>query len=218
MATDTSAHLGEAMLQLATVLSRHGVPYALIGGLATGYHARPRYTEDIDLLLDVSPDALPALLLDLAHCGFIFDDASVRTEWAQDHLAVFEFGGIRIDWIGTAVACYRRIVDRAQPADWHGTSVPIAAAEGVMLTKLIAFRGQDRLDILELLFANRGQLDVDYIRRELETVFDAGDPKMLAFDEMLKTAYLPPPAGPPPLPAHRTPIADSTGPHDGSSP
>lgn len=212
------AHLGEAMLELATVLSRHGVPYALIGGLATGYHARPRYTEDIDLLLDVSPDSLPPLLMDLAQCGFIFDDASVRSEWAQDHMTVLEFGGIRIDWLGTAVACYRRIVDRAQPADWHGKQVPIAAAEGVILTKLIALRGQDRLDILELLYANRGQLDIDYIRSEWETVFDATDPRMLAFEEMLQTTYTPLPIGTAPLPAHKPNEADPSRPHDGSSP
>ena len=54
--------LASTLDDLVEVLARAGVAYAGIGGLATGYRARPRYTKDIDLLVDVPQVALPALL------------------------------------------------------------------------------------------------------------------------------------------------------------
>lgn len=40
---------------LLVLLRRHEVRYLVIGGLAFIYHARPRYTKDMDLWLDPSP-------------------------------------------------------------------------------------------------------------------------------------------------------------------
>lgn len=40
---------------LLKVLHRHDVRYLVIGGLAFIYHARPRYTKDMDLWIDPSP-------------------------------------------------------------------------------------------------------------------------------------------------------------------
>jgi len=46
-------HDFEDMLEL---LDRHRVRYLIIGGLAFIYHAKPRYTKDMDLWLDSEPD------------------------------------------------------------------------------------------------------------------------------------------------------------------
>ena len=42
----------EDMLEL---LSRHGVRYLIVGGLAFIYHAKPRYTKDMDLWVEFTP-------------------------------------------------------------------------------------------------------------------------------------------------------------------
>jgi hypothetical protein len=41
---------------LLVLLDRHRVRYLIIGGLAFIYHAKPRYTKDMDLWLDSEPD------------------------------------------------------------------------------------------------------------------------------------------------------------------
>jgi len=43
----------EDILQL---FAEHGVRYLIVGGLAFIYHAKPRYTKDIDLWIDAEPD------------------------------------------------------------------------------------------------------------------------------------------------------------------
>ena len=41
---------------LLTALSTHQVRYLIIGGLAFIYHAKPRYTKDLDLWVDPAPE------------------------------------------------------------------------------------------------------------------------------------------------------------------
>jgi hypothetical protein len=40
---------------MLTLLARHRVRYLIIGGLAFIYHAKPRFTKDIDLWIDPAP-------------------------------------------------------------------------------------------------------------------------------------------------------------------
>ena len=47
-----------------------------------------------------------------------------------------------------------------------GHSIRVATAEGLILTKMVAFRPQDQMDIDSLLIANRDSIDVDMIRAE----------------------------------------------------
>lgn len=38
------------------LLEKHGVRYLIVGGLAFIYHAKPRYTKDMDIWMQSSPD------------------------------------------------------------------------------------------------------------------------------------------------------------------
>ena len=38
------------------LLNKHEVKYCIIGSYALAFHARPRYTKDIDFLIDISPE------------------------------------------------------------------------------------------------------------------------------------------------------------------
>jgi hypothetical protein len=51
------------------LLERHGVRYLIIGGLAFIYHAKPRFTKDIDVWLDSAPDNLARANAALADFG-----------------------------------------------------------------------------------------------------------------------------------------------------
>ncbi len=51
------------------LLERHEVRYLIIGGLAFIYHAKPRFTKDIDIWLDPEPDNLARANASLADFG-----------------------------------------------------------------------------------------------------------------------------------------------------
>src|SRR5262245_24014192 len=193
MAIDQPAlpeHLLNGLLELVQAFDRLHLRYALIGGLATGYRSRPRYTRDLDFLLEVPQLALPGLLDDLEARGFAVDKLATIRAWTQDHLTAFSFHGVRIDWMKPVLPLFRHIIDNARPENWLGSSIRIASPEGLILTKLIAFRGQDQLDIDNLLAANRGQLDLDFISREWQTVAELDDPRMAWFKERVAQFYL----------------------------
>ena len=59
-------HDFEDMLAL---LDRHRVRYLIIGGLAFIYHAKPRYTKDMDLWLDSDPDNVKRANIALSEFG-----------------------------------------------------------------------------------------------------------------------------------------------------
>lgn len=171
--------LSSALDDLVEVLARAGIAYALIGGLATGFRARPRYTKDIDLLVDVPQVALPALLDRLHDRGFTFDARQVIEEFTRHHMAVVWRDGVRVDMLKPVLPAYRHVLERAVIEPGPATPIRVATAEGLILLKLLAFRLQDQTDIEALVAANRDTLDLDWIRHEWESVFTADDPRML---------------------------------------
>lgn len=180
-----------ALARIVQILEARCIDYALIGGIATGYRSRPRFTEDVDVLLQVPQLILPELLEDLHSAGFEFDLETAIREWTREHMTVLSFGGVRIDWLKPVLPCFQHVIDTAQPASWLGTTVRIASAEGLILLKLLSFRDQDRLDIQNLLAANRDELDLEFIRGEWDTVAGRDDPRLLQFEQMIRDFYDP---------------------------
>ena len=170
--------LQTALTLVITALDRRTVRYALIGGLATGFRSRPRFTKDVDLILDVPQVALPALLDDLHAAGFTFDTLEVIRDFTQHHLAVLWYGRVRIDWLKPVLPAYRHVIDTATEESGVGPTIRVATAEGLILLKLLAFRLQDQTDIEALVAANHDTLDVDWIQSEWQAIYPLDDPRM----------------------------------------
>jgi hypothetical protein len=169
--------LEAALADVIDALSASGAVYALIGGLATGFRSRPRYTQDIDLLIDIPQVRLPDLLERLRARRFEVDVSAVIAELRRHHLAVLWRGDIRLDWLTPAIPAYRHVLEAATTESGPSGPIRVAAAEGLILMKLLAHRLQDQADIEALVAANRGVLDVDWIRREWEAIFPIDDPR-----------------------------------------
>ena len=92
---DNASPLPEPLLtalnRLADVLPVHGAKYALIGGIAIGFRGRMRFTDDIDLLLNVPQIRLPGLLEALVELGFDCDVISTIREWKDHHFVVLGY-------------------------------------------------------------------------------------------------------------------------------
>ena len=108
---DRADPLQDALALGAAVLDERGVRYALIGGLATGYRSRPRYTKDIDVIIDVPAVSLPGLLAFrlqdqadiealVAANGPGLDLAWIESEWQ----AIFPLDDPRMRWLAGQVA------------------------------------------------------------------------------------------------------------------
>ena len=52
------------------LLNKHDVKYCIIGAFAMAFHAEPRYTKDIDILVQASTENAEKLLLALDEFGY----------------------------------------------------------------------------------------------------------------------------------------------------
>ena len=79
--------------QLIDVLSRHGVPFVIIGGHAVTFHGYVRATEDTDIVYRRSAETEEFLLRALTevHAHWIGDEIDAKTGIEQTHPVTIEY-------------------------------------------------------------------------------------------------------------------------------
>lgn len=173
---------------LGDVFDKRRVRYALLGGLATMLRGRPRFTQDVDVLLEVPQIALPGLLDELVDRGFSLDRATVIRQLVQQHMTSFRYGVVRIDWLKPVLPLYSHALAAATPLPWgEGHVLQVLTPAGLVVTKMVAFRPQDQEDIRTLLAANRDDIDTEFIRREWAAVSQGEDERTAWLEAELAT-------------------------------
>ena len=81
------------------LLNKHKVRYCIIGSYALSFHARPRYTKDIDILVEASPENAKKILTALDKFGF--GSLNLRVEDFSEKGNIIQLGyePVRIDII-----------------------------------------------------------------------------------------------------------------------
>jgi hypothetical protein len=175
----------EVVRRLAVVFARRQVRHALIGGLAVGLRGRPRATKDADFIVQVPALVFPGLLEELVGDGFVIDVMDVVRRWPVERFTAFWCGGVRVDWMQPVLPVYATVLNTAEVKPWLDTALRVATAEGLILTKIVAFRPQDQADIETLLIANRDEIDVGLIRQEWSAVAEGEDARTAWLEEAI---------------------------------
>jgi len=165
-----------ATVAVVEALERAGVDYCLGGSLASSLHGIPRSTQDVDVVVDLSPERVPALLAAFG-TEFYADPERVRDAVARRasfnviHLAtmfkadLFVLGG---DPLGRSEMERRA---RHRIGGPEGRELFVASAEDTVLQKLLWYRLGDEVsdrqwrDLVEVLEVQRGRLDRGYLER-----------------------------------------------------
>ena len=129
-------------------LRRHGVRFLIVGGHAVAAHGKPRFTEDLDVLVD--PTLANARRLGAALVDFGFERAGRDWKWFSKPYRVTMLGRVpyRIDVLtGISGVSFRTAWrNRAELATDEGP-VPVLGLTELRTNKAAAGRTKDKLDL-----------------------------------------------------------------------
>jgi len=173
--------LQQAVEALVTTFQEQSIPYAIIGGIAMVQYARLRATDDVDALVTVPQISMPRLFETLKERGFDIDLLRNIKELRDEGMTSLRYHGVQIDLLRPMIPSYQHILDRAVDMPVFRVTARISRPEGLIVMKLIAMRPQDEADVHELLTADE-QLDLEFVRKELDSVMEADDPRWVKFE------------------------------------
>jgi len=133
------------------LLTHHRVRFLLIGGHAISIHARPRHTEDLDLLIEPTRANAGRVLATLADFGF--GDVAPAAELLSRPEKVFMLGRrpYRIDLL-TRIdgVTFRQAWRNHLKVPLAGVQVPVIGRAALIRNKLAAGRPKDLADVVML--------------------------------------------------------------------
>jgi len=170
--------------EVIAFLDEHNIPYMVIGGLAVSIWGEGRATHDADfkVVIDTPLEDFRKLVLDR------FPERPTKIpphKKSQYVLQVWAAPNVATDILVCIFDYEKEAVRRAVTTDIMGIPTRVCTAEDFIIHKVIANRGKDWLDIPQVLYRQRGKLDVKYIREWLTQFSEAlENPEMLTrFEE-----------------------------------
>lgn len=86
----------EAIGRLVRRLEQLAIPYMIAGSVASSHHGLPRATNDADVVIDPSPQALDDLVAALTADGY-YVDATTPERQLDDVAGILQVSGPRLD-------------------------------------------------------------------------------------------------------------------------
>jgi Nucleotidyltransferase of unknown function (DUF6036) len=174
--------------KLALGLEQRHIPYMVIGGQAVLIYGEPRLTRDIDVTLGVGPERLAEVAEFASASGW-----RLLVEAPQEFVkktmvlpCLDPPSGIRIDFIFSNSAYEQQAMDRVRQVEIGKAQVRFAAAEDLMIHKVVAGRPRDLEDVRSILLKNP-DLDLGYVRQWLgEFDRSLGERYQQRFDELAR--------------------------------
>lgn len=153
----SSNPINQVLVDLSGLLNKHNIGWALCGGLAVGAYAKPRGTEDVDIVL--SDDAIIDEVARIANPLFRHHRA---------HALSHRSFGVEVDlitpeFIKVSPSIVLRVIKTAKTFSLAGIKVPTVTKDGLVALKLGRASTQDVADI-EAILKNQ---DVDLSGYEL---------------------------------------------------
>jgi len=138
--------------EFLALLNKHNVRYCVIEAFAVAFHARPRYTKDMDILIDPTTDNAKRLLIALDEFGFGSLNLTVEDFNTQGNIIQLGYEPVRIDIITSIKGLkFSDIWNRRIQGPYGKQTVNFIDRENLIRAKKISNRPQDIADLKLLL-------------------------------------------------------------------
>jgi hypothetical protein len=163
----------ELLARLARALDGAGISYMVIGGQAVLLHGEPRLTRDIDVTLGITSSGLARVRQAVERIGLrpSVSDVEIFVQTTNVLPLTDEPTAIRVDLIFSFTPYESEAIRRAVGVLFGETTVRFAAAEDLIIHKLVAGRPRD-LDDVSGVLARCPSLDEAYLNTWLTAFHD----------------------------------------------
>jgi len=159
--------------KVSRILADLKIPYAITGGFALSVWGTTRYTNDIDIIVELIEKNIKPLAGKVAEIdkNIYVDEDMMRS--ALEHKTEFNFiepdFGLKVDFFVLADNNYNKLkIKRAVLRDVAGTKAYFISPEDLILGKLLWSKESNSLkqreDIKNILEIQKGKLDLHYIK------------------------------------------------------
>ena len=188
--TDTGAAPDpyDTLAHLAAVLRRAGIPYAVGGSIALGFHAEPRATIDVDVNVFLgNRDEIAGLVDLLESAGYRPDEPRgrlMRRALEDSQFRVY-FQNVRVDVFPATNSYYAEFPSRVRHFDdGTGGEYPVLGAEDIAVLKCVFNRPKDDADLVNLCEHCPG-LDIEFVKRKLGELLGEDDSRIANFERIV---------------------------------
>jgi hypothetical protein len=164
--------LAEFLQRVISILEEAEISYMLTGSLAAAYYAVPRATQDIDLVVEVSPEQLRHLTDLISSAGFYVSLAAAKEAADQEGQfnAIDPQSGWKVDFIIRKSRAFSRSeFERRIPTTALGLDLTMVTREDLVVAKIEwAKKGASDLqirDVRAILGSAGPEFDWDYVDR-----------------------------------------------------
>jgi hypothetical protein len=157
----------EILAYIVAKLDDVGATYMVVGSMASSYHAAPRSTQDIDIVVSFSRDALHGFVEGIDREKYYVNEEAARSASPGTQFNIIDPRGWKVDILVSRDRSFsRRELERRVPAEILGVSTYVATPEDTVLTKLEWAKGREAVqhdDVARILLAIGKRLDNAYL-------------------------------------------------------
>jgi hypothetical protein len=144
-------NLEEDLREFIELLNAHKVRYIVVGAFAVAYHGYPRYTGDIDLFIERSPENAKGILNAIEQFGFADLGLSFEDFLQQDQVIQLGVAPNRIDLLTFLSGVdFEDAWATSEQGEIAGLRVPIISKDLLKRNKAASARLQDLADLEHL--------------------------------------------------------------------
>ncbi len=141
--------------EFLALLNKHKVRYCIIGAFALAFHSRPRYTKDIDVLVEASADNAKKILKVLDGFGFGSLNLTAEDLTAEGNIIQLGYEPVRIDiMISIKGLDFSKVWRKRVTGPYGQQTVNYIDRQNLIKLKKLSARIQDKAD-LELLLPDK---------------------------------------------------------------
>jgi hypothetical protein len=161
----------EYVVRLVGNLEAAGIPYMVAGSVGSTFHGEPRTSNDVDVVIDPTPEQLERLVPALAAEHYVSPEAAREALSRRSMFNIIDLGsGWKADLILRKDRPFsREEFSRRRPVSLLSTPVWLASPEDVILSKLewskITPSDRQLRDALGVAVNQWSHLDQEYLRR-----------------------------------------------------